>query len=254
VNSIRVLLVDDEPRARRRMRRLLEDHPDVEVVGEAEHGDGLFTEVLRLRPQLVFADIQMPGTDGLAAVKRVRDTLPEALQPLVVFTTAFDQHAVDAFSVEGLDYLLKPVDRDGLARALRRVRRAVYVAPATSGPAPDPAPPAADAHLAVHRAGRVVPVALDDVALVEIEDTITFVFSAEGRFRLRGGLHEVEARLPQPPFVRVSRSSIVNLSWIDKLEPGDSGTWTATLKDPCPKVVGVARRRVRQLRDLLGGF
>jgi len=265
--GIRALVVDDEPLARSRMKRLLAEHPDIEVVGEAADGREAVAEVLRLRPDVVFLDVNMPGSTGTECLRSIHAALPEDLWPLAVFTTAYEEHAVEAFALEGTDYLLKPVERDTLSRALRRVRKAVWRdAPAAAAPATPPPQPAAapdeperrtaddeaPGHLAAHRAGRIVSLALDDVACVLVEDTITFAVTAEGRFRLRSTLHEAEARLPSPPFVRISRSAVVQLSWVEHIDPMPSGTFEAVLRAPVGLRLAVSRRRGRRLRELLG--
>ena len=253
---IRALVVDDEPRARSRLQRLLTAHPDVSVLGEAASGNEAVASCLRLRPNLLFLDVDMPDGTGLEALERVRQTLPETLAPLAVFTTAHEEHAVQAFALEGLDYLLKPIEPETLARALKRVRKRLWAqAPAAAPPPAAPAPPptpASSGHLAAHRGGRVINLDLDDVACVEIEDTIAFAFTPEGRFRLSGTLAELQERLPTPRFVQVSRSSILQLDWVKHLEPLGAGVWLARLKEPIDKTVRVARRRVKTLRDLLG--
>jgi two-component system, LytTR family, response regulator len=271
--SIRALVVDDEPLARSRMKRLLGAHPDVTVVGEAASGAEAVTSALALRPDVVFLDVNMPGQTGIEALRTLQGSLPEQLWPLAVFTTAYEEHAVEAFDLEGTDYLLKPVEVERLARALRRVRKELWArnpapattpAPSTAAAAPhEPAPPAAPepaseapvddvGHLAAHRAGRIVRLAIDDIACVQVEDTITFAYTAGGRFRLRMSLHEVESRLPSPPFVRVSRSAIVQLGQVKHLEPMFSGTYVAVMADPLELKVDVSRRRARHLRELLG--
>ncbi len=250
---IRALVVDDEPLARQRLKRLLGAHPDVEVLGEASSGNEAVTCCLQLRPNLVFLDVDMPDGTGLEALQRLRSTLPEAHCPLAVFTTAHEEHAVSAFALEGLDYLLKPIEAATLDRALLRARKRLWT---QAPPAPTPAAPSAPApstgHLAAHRGGRVLNLDLHDVACVELEDTIAFAYTPEGRFRLAGTLAEVEERLPEPTFVRISRSAIVQLSWVQHLEPLGAGVWMARLKEPVDREVRVARRRVKTVRELLG--
>lgn len=107
-------------------------------------------------------------------------------------------------------------------------------------------------HLAAHRAGKIIRLALDDIACITVEDTITWALTADGRYRLRQGLGQLEKRLICPPFFRASRSAIVNLSWIDHLAPMFSGTYSAFLRDPVKLEVHVSRRRARELRQLLG--
>lgn len=265
---IRAVVVDDEPVARRRLRRLLGEHPDVEVVAEAASGDEAEPVILEQRPDVVFLDVRMPGKDGLQALRDLHRRLPEGVRPRVVFTTAYEEHAVEAFELEGTDYLVKPVESAGLDRALRRVRRKTWRADRGEGGAEtdgegEPAGETAGGepgrprsrevgHLAAHRAGKIVRLALDRIAAVTVEDTITWVHAPDGRYRLKSTLKEVESRLPTPPFVRVSRSAIVNLEWIDHLAPMFSGTYVARLREPVEMEVDVSRRRARDLRDLLG--
>jgi DNA-binding LytR/AlgR family response regulator len=268
---IRALVVDDEPLARQRLIRLLAEHADVEVVAEAGSGAEAVRASLRERPDVVFLDVQMPGQDGLKALRSLHDHLPEDVRPAVVFTTAHEEHAVEAFALEGTDYLLKPVEPQALARALRRVRRQAWgprhagaetaasspprdtAARAPEAPRPGGPPPAAAVgHVAVKHAGTILRLALEDIACVVVDDTITWAQTATARYDMGVALHEAERRLPSPPFVQVSRSAIVNVAWIDHLSPGDAGTFTAVLRAPLRLEVEVSRRRARELRDLLG--
>lgn len=247
MNPIRALVVDDEPRARARLRRLLAAHADVEVAGEASHGDEAVSQALSLRPDVIFLDIRMPGTDGVSAAQRLSDYLPPGMRPLVVFTTAYDDRAVDAFALEATDYLLKPIERERLADALRRVRRVVWSRQPASAP---PAPRAES--LEGHRAGRVFPVSIEELAAVVVEDTVCFGLREGGRVRLSGSLAELESKLSSADFVRVSRSALVATAWVEALEPGGSGTWTAVLKAPVGGEVAVSRRRARRIKEALG--
>ncbi len=274
--SLLVLIVDDEPLARRRLRRLLKLHDDVDVVGEATNGDEAVRAALEARPDALFMDVRMPGSDGLEALRQLRDKLPADVVPMVVFTTAYEDHAVEAFELEGTDYLVKPIDKASLARAMQRLRRGLWQrgrgpAPAGAGGGVNQAEamvsgegPAAGGslvagaahvavgHLAAHRAGKIIRLTLEDIACIIVEDTITWALTAEGKYRLRQGLGELEKRLSCPPFFRASRSAVLNLSWIDHLAPMFSGTYSAFLKDPVKIEVHVSRRRARELRQLLG--
>ena len=268
--TIRAFVVDDEPLARRRLRRLLAAHPDVEIVGEAAAGDEAIASVLEVRPDVVFLDVRMPGTDGVEALREIREHLPERLRPAAVFTTAYEEHAVDAFELAGTDYLVKPIEQEGLARAMRRVRRALAgrdeeaIAPDVGAEAPVPAEPdgstpvgagdgpRAAGHIAGHRAGRIVNLVLEDIGCITVDDTITWAHTPQGKYRLRMTLKEAEARLTTPPFVRVSRSAIVSLDWVDHISPMFSGTFVAVLRPSIGLQVQVSRRRARALRELLG--
>jgi DNA-binding LytR/AlgR family response regulator len=255
---IRAIVVDDEELGRKRLKRLLEDHPDVEVVAEAPDGAAARAEVFRVRPDLLFLDVQMPGEDGPTALRSLRATLPEGHLPIVVFTTAYSEHALDAFELEAIDYLLKPIERERLARALKRVRKQIWQrVPQPSPPAVAPPPPPAPGpepsptHLMARRGTRVVPLDLDNVAAIVVEDTITWALTRGGRFRVPGGLAEVRERLPEGEFLQVSRSALLRPSAIAELRPLASGTLEAVLKD-VDDVVHVSRRRGRDLKRLLG--
>jgi len=270
--SLRVVIVDDEPLARKRLLRLLGAHDDVEVVGEATNGDEAVSVALDTHPDALFMDVRMPGSDGLTALRKLREKLPADVLPMVVFTTAYEDHAVEAFELEGTDYLVKPVEKASLARAMQRLRRGSWQRGRGAEPVDESAdepvktaaeePPAADkgssgegggvGHLAAHRAGKIIRLALEDIACIVVEDTITWAFTAEGKFRLRQGLGQLEKRLACPPFFRASRSAMVNLSWIDHLAPMFSGTYSAFLKEPVKAEIHVSRRRARELRQLLG--
>ena len=259
--KIRTIVVDDEPLARRRLKRLLSEHADVELAAEAGSGDEALPLILQERPDVVFLDVRMPGRDGLQTLRELHSHLPQEVRPLVVFTTAYEEHAVEAFALEGTDYLVKPIDREQLARALRRVRQSSWRrqetphvgAAATEEEAEVPrAKPLASAHIAGHRAGKIVNLVLEDVGCLSVEDTITWAHTPQGKYRLKLALHEVEERLPSPPFMRVSRSAILNLEWVDHLAPMFSGTYTAVLRSTIGIQVHVSRRRARQLRELMG--
>ena len=251
--TIRALVVDDEPLARRRLKRLLARHSDVEIAGEAANGDEALALALETRPHVVFLDVQMPERDGMATLRALQDRLPEAVMPTVVFTTAFEEHAVEAFALDAADYLVKPIDAEQLQRALRRVRKEAWTEAERSAEA-QAAPKAhkTTGHLAGHRAGKIVNLPLEEVGCIQLDDTITWAHTPQGKYRLKLALHEVEERLPTPPFVRVSRSAILNLEWIEHLAPMFSGTYVARLRGAIDLEINVSRRRARELRTLLG--
>lgn len=247
--KIRALIVDDEPRARSRMRRLLAPHEDVVIAGEAENAEQALQKVLEARPDLVFLDVQMPGALGTELAARLRDYLPDAVRPLVVFTTAHAEHAVEAFGLESLDYLLKPVERDRLAATLRRVRKEVWAGRSTEMK-PGPARSAPEPTLTGHHGASIEAVPIHAVELFEVEDGVVFATTDDGeRHRLSQSLAELESRLPNPPFVRASRSAVVNIERIDRLTSKE-GAWHAVFDSG--RRSKVSRRRTRALRDALG--
>lgn len=248
---IRAIVVDDEPLGRRRLKRLLEDHPDVQVVAEAADGRAARAEVLTRRPDLLFLDVQMPLEDGPTALRLLRETLPEAALPIVVFTTAHAEHAIAAFELEAIDYLLKPVERSGLARAMKRVRRGVQgrSAAVEVAEAPPPAPPE-PAILIAQRGSRTIPLDMNNVAAVVVEDATGWAWTPAGRFRVDGTLQEIAARLPAG-FVQVSRAAVLRIEAIAELRPMASGTLEAVLHD-VEGTIHISRRRARELKRTLG--
>jgi two-component system LytT family response regulator len=240
---IRAIIVDDEAPARDRLRRLLGEAGDVEVVGEAEDGEGAMERVAALAPAVVFLDIQMPGCSGLD----VAASLP-APAPHVVFCTAFDQYAIDAFELNAVDYLLKPITRARLAKALDRVRQGApppdAVARALSGTAP------ATRFLA-RKGGAYRVIAARDVLCFVSDGGLTKLRTADQQLELPPTLNELEARLDPATFFRVSRAAIVNLDAVAELTPTMGGHGELRLRDGLR--LDVSRRRFRDLTERLGG-
>jgi len=243
---IRVLIVDDEQTARERLRHLLALIPDVEVAGEAADGEQAIARIAALRPDLVLMDIQMPGCSGLEVVA----SLPSP-RPRIVFCTAFDQYAVDAFELHAVDYLLKPVNRIRLAHSIDRVRQA---------PAPEPAGPLDRALRAVRPANlrllarvgdryRVIP--LSDAVYFSSGDRLTTLHTRERDYVVDPTLNELEERLDPAAFFRVSRAAMVNLNAVREVLPLTGGVADVVLSTGVR--LEVSRRRVKDLLALLGG-
>lgn len=233
---IRTLIVDDEPLARERVRSLLETEPDIEIVGECGDGQEALVAIRRERPQLVFLDIQMPELDGLGMLAQLA---PEE-RPAVVFVTAYDQYAIKAFEVHALDYLLKPYDTERFLAALHRARGWVQRRPEAATEAQqrlsellaEVRPPArAMDRLAVKSSGRVVLVKIEDIDWVEAADNYVSLHVASESHMLRETMNALEARLPSTSFLRISRSTIVNLNRVKELQPLFHGEYAVILRD-----------------------
>ena len=229
---LRVLIVDDEAPARRRLARLLAAVPDVVLAGEAEGGHEAVERIRALAPDLVLLDVQMPGLDGFGVV----DAIGPSSMPAVVFVTAYDTHALRAFEVRALDYLLKPVAPDRLRDAVDRarpraaVRRVAEGVGALAAPSEDaPGPPLR--HLLVHdaRGAQLLPV--DDVELARAERNYVTLRTARGAFRVRGTIGALAARLDASRFLRVNRSDVVRLDAIRELQPWSHGDYRIVLRD-----------------------
>jgi len=239
---IRALLVDDEQPARDRLRLLLAEVEDVEIVGEADDGERAMEQIAALRPTVVFLDIQMPGCTGM----EVAASLPEP-RPHIVFCTAYDEYAVDAFELHAVDYLLKPVSRARLQKALDRVRRG---APSEEGM--DRAGRAGAPTRFLARKGtayRVVPAR--EVLCFVSENGLTKLQAAGDHYWMSPTLNDLEVRLDARHFFRVSRAAIVNLDAVRQVVPNETGGGELTLRDGSR--VQVSRRRFRELTDRLGG-
>ncbi len=227
---MRVILVDDEPLALRRLGILLRAHADVEVVATCAGGDEAVRAIEDERPDLALMDVRMPGLDGLQAARAISG--PKA--PVVVFVTAYDAYAVDAFRAHALDYLLKPVEPADLADALARVRKRLTTRE-TAGraqeleaalealkSAEDDTPDADD--IWIKDRGRTVRVRQSEIVWVEAERDYVRLHLAEGSWLMRETMNRMEDRLDPALFIRVHRSAIVNRSAIDMTRATSTGS------------------------------
>ena len=248
--SYRCLVVDDEKPARERLKRLLAEHDDFEVTGEAADAGEAARLIDELKPDLCFLDVQMPEGDGFEVLRRV-ETIPR-----VIFTTAFDQYAVQAFEVKSLDYLLKPFSRRRFAEALERAREAL------KGPADKTQRvlelleeireerPGAPLRISARRGAKVVLLAPDEVLWFEAEDTLVFAQVARGRFLVDRTLTDLEQQLADG-FFRAHRRYLVNLRQIAEILPGDAGTYEIVLRGEQRGPVPLSRRQARRLKELI---
>jgi two-component system LytT family response regulator len=210
----RVLIVDDEPLARRGVRARLRRHPDFVVVRECGDGETAVEAIRGLRPDLVFLDVEMPGMSGLDVVQAVG----EGRMPATVFTTAYARYAVDAFGAAAVDYLLKPLDPDRFERALARARWTL-AARSTSGGASLARPDPPLERFWVKTRTRVVLVAVDDVDWIQAEGDYARLHVGAQSYLVPDSLAGLEVRLPGTAFVRIHRSTIVNVRRIAGLVP-----------------------------------
>lgn len=215
----RVAIVEDEPIARLGLRRMLEAVPGATLVGEATSGPEAVRLLRETEPDIVFLDVNLPGGDAFDVLARASLGVP----PATVLVTAFEEYAVRAFEVGVVDYLLKPFDE---RRFLRSWERAVSAR--MSAAAGDAA--AAEPRLLLRKDGRVHAVALAEVAWIEAADNYVRVHATAGSFMWRTPLRQVASRLTANGFVRISRSALVNLRYVEHLLPLDSGEGRLLLK------------------------
>lgn len=233
---IRVLLVDDERLARVEMRRLLAAHAEVEIVGEADNAVQALESILALTPDLVFIDIQMPGMDGLTLAAEI------AGRAQFVFCTAFDSFAIDAFGLNAVDYLVKPVVPERLANTLTRVQ----------GQSQQAAVLPYDHGLLLKFGERARIVRLREIDRFHAVGNHAQVFTAHGRSFLHSSLARIEQRLDPSYFFRVSRADILRLDAIAAIEPDVGSGFIATLTDGSQ--VEVSRRQVQLLRTRMAAM
>ena len=245
-----VLIVDDERLAREKIRALLAAHDDVDVVGEAADASEAVAEIRRLKPDLVFLDIQMPGADGFDVVRKLRG----GTLPAIVFVTAHDEYAVRAFEVEAIDYLLKPFDRRRFNEALRRARKRID----------GEAPPDADKLLAaiermrasrwsrfvVKGRARMTLVPASDVDWIEADGKYVRLHCGSAKHLIRESISEVESRLGADEFARIHRGAIVNLRKVKEIYRGFGGDYIVALSSGAK--LTVSRRYWSKIRHLGG--
>lgn len=246
MSRLSVLVADDERPARQKIRRFLADYPDVGPVFEAADGPAALALIREVQPDIVFLDVQMPGLTGAEVVR----SLPADSTPHVVFVTAFDRYAVEAFDLSAVDYLLKPFDRERFHRALGRARALVTEAVRrddleralrlVSTHRPEPVD-----RLLVDDGGRTTIVALADVEIFEAARNYVRLVVPPHSWRLRDTLQSLETRLDPRRFARISRSTIVNLDRVCELRPVGHGDCEILMKS------GARARLSRRFRDRL---
>ncbi len=240
---MKALIIDDERLARKALIDLLAKHPDVEVVGEAANADDAEKIINELRPQLLFLDVQMPGRDGFE--------LLEALDPApqVIFVTAFDEHAIRAFQVNALDYLMKPVEPARLEAALAKVHEK-----GTDGQ-PQREILHADDQIFLRDNEKCWFVTLRDVRYFQSEGNYVRVFFHDQKPLVLRSLNTLEKKLDPLAFFRTSRKHIINLRHVDKIEPWFSGGLLVKFKSVDrggqPEQVEVSRRQAARFKELL---
>lgn len=238
--KIRALIVDDEQLARQRVRLLLDEEPDVDVIAESEDGFQAVDQIETTKPDLIFLDVQMPDMDGFEVLQRV----PQPLLPVVIFTTAYDQHALRAFEVHALDYLLKPFKPTRFKEAVQRARE--LIANKQAGVAArgllallgqTPAPAGQLTRLAVKTPGKVTFVELDQIQAIEAAGKYAVVHvgcsphGPQENHVVRETMSSLEFHLPSQRFLRISRSVIVNIDQIQELQPMFKGENLVVLKN-----------------------
>jgi two-component system LytT family response regulator len=268
--TVRVLIADDEPLARQRLEDLVRPLPRAEVVATAADGDEAVEAIRRLRPDLVFLDVQMPGKTGVEVVREVG----AEHMPVTIFVTAYDRFALQAFELAAVDYLLKPYDDERFEQAFERARKRVELAevgrlagqlaallgaqpapPATPPAEPPPSPAIAPGgrwleRIPVEMRGQVRVVPVEEIEYVTASGPYAELHTAERGFVIRERMQALEERLDPARFLRIHRSVIVRLDRIDALLRGGGGDYAVRLKSGVK--LRVSRTRVEELEKRMG--
>jgi two-component system LytT family response regulator len=249
---MKALVIDDEPLARSELRRLLKRHPEIEIVGEACNADEAREAIRRHQPALLFLDVQMPEENGFELLASLDSGVPA-----VIFTTAFDQHALQAFEFGALDYLVKPIEPDRLQEALERAARIPADQTSTVGGddagdevEPSNAPLKPGEKVFVRDGDRCWFVPVESIRGIEADGNHARLWLDGSEPYVHRTLAQLEHRLPEEIFFRASRSQIVNLHCVESVEPWFSGSLRAKLKGG--KIVELSRRQSRLFRQRLG--
>jgi two-component system LytT family response regulator len=229
IQTIDTLIVDDEVLARRKLCVLLQRDPDFHIVGECSTAGDAIRALQQLRPALMFLDIQMPDDDGFTVINGIE---PE-LRPKIIFTTAYDHYAIQAFDAEAVDYLLKPFDEERFARAVKRAKSEILAGLAQRS-ADDEQSNGAQAHPALERfvvksEGRILFFTTDEIDWIEAASNYVKLYSNGKGHLVRHTMHEMEKKLNPTQFLRIHRSIIVNIKKIRGVQPCNSGEFIVTL-------------------------
>ena len=266
---VRVLIVDDEPLARQRIEDMLHDAPGIEVVGQRDDGPAAVEAIRSLSPDLVFLDVQMPGMTGLEVVREVG----VEHMPLTIFVTAYDRHALEAFEVAAMDYLVKPFDDERFEQALSRARRVIELrevdrlrsrllsvlqggSDGVERRAAPPPPTAAEARseymqrIPVEMRGKVRVVPVGEIDFIIASGPYAELYSGDRKHVIRESMQNLEDRLDPAQFTRVHRSVIVRLDLIETLHKGAGGDYEVQLKSG--RRLRVSRSRLEALEKRLG--
>jgi len=251
-SAFTALIVDDEQLASDELAYLLKDFPDIDVIGTAKNGIQAIKMIEEMEPELVFLDVQMPGLDGLGVIRKLQEK--KVPLPYFILATAYEQYAVEAFRLEALDYVLKPVEKDRLALTVDRARRLLQeksAKAATEPPAP-PRPAQVRTKLLVKSANRNFIVDAHDLIYATIDDGLITVVTTqlEGQSNYRT-IEELQSSLDPDVFWRVHRSYLVNINRIKEVIPWFKSSYLLRMDDKKQTEIPVSRVQTRRLRTLL---
>ncbi len=235
--TIKTIIVEDSRLARNELRELIKQHPEIEVIAEAENADQGYELIKKLVPQLIFLDINMPGKDGFQLLEMLDEV------PMVVFTTAFDEYAIRSFEYNALDYLLKPINDKRFADAVEKVKAKLQVLQSPQGLLTE------QSQIFIKEGEKCWLMRVADIQLCEIVGNYTRVYFNGNRPLIYKSLNQVEERLPQHLFFRANRQQIINLQFIQSVENALNGKLAAIMQNGME--VEISRRQSVLFKDML---
>ena len=241
--AVKAIIIDDERLARSELKKLLQGHPEVEVIEEAANADEGIAKIEINNPDLIFLDIQMPGKTGFEMLSELEKA------PHVVFTTAYDEYALKAFEVNALDYLLKPVEPKRLSDAIQKVQYEIIKEKEAASHAFTRGPLSENDQVFVKDGERCWFVRLTEIRLFESVGNYAKVFFGTNKPLILKSLNSLEERLDQRYFFRANRKHIINLRWIEKIEPYFNGVLLVELKGG--EKVEVSRRQTVKFKEMM---
>jgi len=241
MNNIKTIIVEDSRLARNELRELIKQHPEIDVIAEAENVDQAYDLIQKLQPQLIFLDINMPGKDGFQLLEMLDEV------PMVVFTTAFDEYAIRSFEYNALDYLLKPINEKRFADAVEKVKSKLVAQ--TSYTSHNLGLLNENSQIFIKDGEKCWLVKVTDIQLCEIVGNYTRVYFNGNRPLIYKSLNQVEERLPQHIFFRANRQQIINLQYIQSVDNALSGKLAALMQNGVE--VEISRRQSVLFKDML---
>jgi len=249
MNTIKTIIIDDEPLGRRIIREYLEDHTDVEIITECRDAHEALEAIEKYNPDLIFLDINMPEIDGFELLRMLNK------MPFVIFSTAYDQYAINAFEVNAVDYLLKPYDHDRFDTALNRVRQQIIHKERGEKDNIEKLLQTISQkkeylnRLMVKDSGKIIIVKTSEIIRAEAVEDYVNLFTPSGEYLIHQSLSYMEKRLDPEYFIRVHRSHIINLRFLTELQPWSNGRFKCLMKDN--STIIVSRSGAKKLRMLM---
>ena len=242
--EIKCLIIDDEKLARELLEEYLTDYDEIEIIGECATGEEAVKEIDKQKPDLIFLDVQMPGMDGFEVLETIEH------KPFVIFSTAYDNYAIQAFEENAVDYLLKPVDKERFNVAIERIKKRIESRESNMGALVDLLNSREDAdyssHLFVQKSDKFLNIPVTDILHLEASGDYTILSTQDDQFLSSSGIGKLENKLNPSIFIRVHRSTIINLSHLKEIEKHFNGGLVVKMNNG--KSFSVSRTYAKEIR------